>query len=787
MADNNITIGVKLSENFNRVVQQVAEFETQRLQAAQAQMQAEAARQAQLQKTQKLEMAMDVLRREADRRQAAAAAEKLRTEQQYHMALQVLQRESMKRAAARAESEAMSARDSRDIYQRMLFDRIQLEARTAQTQAQTARTTADTQIQHLKRVEQEEVASAQRRHRMGVSGGQTLNDTNQGGRRGVGWSFLGGQSFRTIGFQLRAIPGGGVPETLGRLSPLADVMAELATGASTAGAGVLGLTAGLVAIGAVIGGLIARSQQLVEGLRKGMQEMAKFARQAEGMPTQDIRGRLTELGFQISRERERQMQLGTERDATRTRLQEMVGGNPYALLGTLVPGSEAETVRNNAQALSEEYDAQAELVRTLSAEQLQLNLALLQGSNAYAEARDELERLIELQDTTEAERNEVIQRNKATMEYLSDLLLSGTLSEEEVAVAEDFYDALHASNVELESINHTFGDFLVFQEALKTAMEEANKAGQGFRKSLEEIWNIARELAVGARTSALSTQTDQLFTEQTNLGNALEAVRKATEAYDEALAEHGERLAQIEADADEKWLEAWDDARQKQIHLDEEYNEKLADQEEEHQERIAKIRKKADDAILTAIANRDALAAYEAMKKAAEEIEEEEKRRQEQLDDIEEWYEDQQHAIDDALNEQLESIKRAADKALEAERKRFADQARDLQAAIDKERSMVQLAEARLQQIRNSNNEMRIVKEYDHQNKLYNIAVAGQDAMLFRTQYFWNAMVDIIKVPGGIAKTAGGGGMAHMTTAAINRQVDIRLNQTLRRGREMTQ
>jgi len=40
-----------------------------------------------------------------------------------------------------------------------------------------------------------------------------------------GREFLGGQTFRQVGFQLRSIPGGGITEFLGRISPIADLAA----------------------------------------------------------------------------------------------------------------------------------------------------------------------------------------------------------------------------------------------------------------------------------------------------------------------------------------------------------------------------------------------------------------------------------------------------------------------------------------------------------------------------------------------------------------------------------
>ncbi len=87
----------------------------------------------------------------------------------------------------------------------------------------------------------------------------------------------------------------------------------------------------------------------------------------------------------------------------------------------------------------------------------------------------------------------------------------------------------------------------------------------------------------------------------------------------------------------------------------------------------------------------------------------------------------------------------------------------------------------------------RVISEVNWYATLDNVANSYQSAILFRWQYFWGALL------GGMpASPAQGGTPDHGTPwggwagqggmrTAINRQVDVRLNQTLRRGREMTQ
>lgn len=679
----------------------------------------------------KILIAVQATTAQADRVLADFQARQKQSADQWAMIQRVTAAEVERRRVAAEASAARQVKSIRD-------QELEQARQRANEEQRLARMTA-----------QERIAAAQAGTTQGSGGGSSPH------LRGQGWEFLGGQSFRTVGFQLRAIPGGGIAETLGRLSPLADTLAELATGSSAAGAGVLGLTAGLVAVGVVAGELIRRFNATTEAIREQIKAQTEARRFTLENTREAVEAEVKRVEAQIVRER----RLAAEAEAAFLAQQRLVnqrslGFGSVGLVAGVIGIGENELAE--LEALRQAREAQATILLNLTTRLLGLNQGLLDSTTATEDARVAEEALKEARlETFQNDVDLALRTQRMTQEQRNERM---TEIENEITILQRLGDE-HKGNAEIAD-----------EVAMRTQVLNAELSY--LRSVIITTADVAQIAAV--RQDLLNKQTDMLFKTQTQLGEALEGVRIAQEKYDEALRDSETRLAQIAADAEEKRIEAREDANKAIEELDEETQEKRLEQEEEHQDRIAKLIDKAEKDIRTAIGERDALALFLRREKLAEDIAEENEKNAEDLKRIEDAYDDQTEAIQERLDDQLERITRAAQKAADQERRRYADEAVRLQEAINKQKDMVWNAENQLNAIRTGFQNTRVIQEVNWYTTMDQVASVFQNAILFRWQAFWGSML------GGFP-TGGGGGDKGKTVkgADFGAYVDGRVYTTI--------
>ena len=193
-----------------------------------------------------------------------------------------------------------------------------------------------------------------------------------------------------------------------------------------------------------------------------------------------------------------------------------------------------------------------------------------------------------------------------------------------------------------------------YQNELAASLADVNERINIFAS---DVWTTADALDASAKAAEeleavqarYSDATDDVFQATTAVVEAYEKAAKATEEYNQAIAEHEANLAQIEADRIAKRDELRTKAAEDEIKAEEATAKKLRD-----------IQRKADLSMLSAIANRDALA-YKQAKDAAEE----------QIKTETDSLAERKKELRDALEEQLDDQDKAARQAVAREEQRW--------------------------------------------------------------------------------------------------------------------
>lgn len=592
------------------------------------------------------------------------------------------------------------------------------------------------------------------------------------GLQGKPREFLGGQTFRTVGFQLRSIPGGGVPETIGRLSPLLDILAGQA---DKAGGSLLPLISGLGLAGAAVAGIVIafdRFNKSIEAAQKTLTgaiaaQNAYYDAVRDNTSAQ-VREQIQELERTERVARQQAMETQAAIDEAFRQAQEAFGDATARALdaGGKLPTAQLREQLDELNATS--TGANQSIGRLVDG----INAGAFAANDAAAAFRElSAELLSDFQNAVQLELRAQNMLAEDRRKRIEEIYLEG-------AILQQFGEA-----------NRENADIVAF---VNDRIEELNKEGAILGRVLESLAD--RAAAAAFRNEVLSDQTDALFDQQTRYAEALQSVHDATQAYNEALQASEDKLTEIANDAEAKRLEAFADANEKQLELDEDYNDKLEKQAEDHAKRIDKIMRDANNAIADAIGNRDALAAYLAMRKAAEDIADEEERDKERLKQIEEAYAKQQEAIDKALNKQLARIQQAADKATEAERQRYAKEEQIRQQAILRAHTDAFNAENQLKAIRDTAQAGRVIQEYNHYQTLDSLTGAWLNNIAFRFGYFFQQIAGMVPAggTGSIGAPGGGSGIAPTPFAAgggaartpLNQAIDARLAYHVRRVQE---
>lgn len=284
-----------------------------------------------------------------------------------------------------------------------------------------------------------------------------------------------------------------------------------------------------------------------------------------------------------------------------------------------------------------------------------------------------------------------------------------------------------------------------YQNELAASLADVNERINIFAS---DVWTTADALDASAKAAEeleavqarYSDATDDVFQATTAVVEAYEKAAKATEEYNQAIAEHEANLAQIEADRIAKRDELRTKAAEDEIKAEEATAKKLRD-----------IQRKADLSMLSAIANRDALA-YKQAKDAAEE----------QIKTETDSLAERKKELRDALEEQLDDQDKAARQAVAREEQRWNEERAvriranqlalvDVQNAENAQRAARQNANVAALALM----EMRATGEANVYSSMASTAAFYLDYMEAKNAAVWAAMAAAI---GGSGIGGGAGG-----------------------------
>ena len=140
----------------------------------------------------------------------------------------------------------------------------------------------------------------------------------------------------------------------------------------------------------------------------------------------------------------------------------------------------------------------------------------------------------------------------------------------------------------------------------------------------------------------------------------------------DAIAEHAEKLALIDADERDKEAKAREKAGDDQREEEDKRAEKRADALEDHLKKLQEIEDRYQSDRQDAIANRDAVALTKAEKTRAEAKKKEDADYTDRLKKIDKAFDDQTKVIKKRLDDQLKALQDNAQKSIDAENRRYA-------------------------------------------------------------------------------------------------------------------
>lgn len=620
-----------------------------------------------------------------------------------------------------------------------------------------------------------------------------------------GWGFLGGRSFREVGFLMRSIPGGGVAETLGRLSPLADVGAELLTGTSAAGAGLLALTGVMVTVGVVASELMESHQELVKSYKEGIAVQREAARSATELSDAENRDRAAALQREIAGRNAELEELN--RQVEEARIATMRSNAGIGILGQLNPsfltGQQSVQQQTNASytALLQQRDEESKKIRDLALQYLELNQAILESTNAFAQAQAEIEQYTNVQLMGSEQRREEVSQVEAQIEALVKYASVTEMTTEQQEAAFEVYDDLYQQWLLLITASDTVGDRIERENALRetfadqverdisiqqmdadereTRMNEleneitiwqrfqdtlsetdprfdvATEAMQEMNSELLDLQKIASTNAdvlnyVNGIQDNLNDSTDAYFD---NITQAAEDAAKASQQWMEAQQENTEKMAELAADAASKRAEAERSAQLDREDMEDDFRDRREKQEQEHQDRVAKIMRDYARAAETAIGERDALALHRAREKRDDDLQDEADKNEKQRKQIDDAYEKQNDTIQKRLDEQLRKIQMAYDDAVRKQEQRFADERRIYDQAVVQYLTAQQSQYNQALAIQSSSNQVSLYMTENYYQTASSIQEVYQNAMLFRQQAFWNQTLSIIPTFGAFGSS----------------------------------
>lgn len=195
-------------------------------------------------------------------------------------------------------------------------------------------------------------------------------------------------------------------------------------------------------------------------------------------------------------------------------------------------------------------------------------------------------------------------------------------------------------------------------EAMRATSEDAEKA---FQDATNRIIGISAELKVLGAIRPDVAQRQYREEVEKLTASLVDDIHKIETARDN-------RIAQIEADLRVKEADLARDRDEALVEAEADAAEKRLDILEDFREQEAKINRKFDKDYLNAVANRDALAAFEAQQQREEDLQDLEQKLAKQNATVDKNLTKQQRTIEDRYDKQLRTAREAAARAIQQER-----------------------------------------------------------------------------------------------------------------------
>jgi len=585
------------------------------------------------------------------------------------------------------------------------------------------------------------------------------------GVRGGGSSNRGGgglenvDRFGTTGSQVLSALG------QGEAANAVGLIGDVAQGFSTLNPLMLGITGATVAFTAVIGNAINETNRITEATKTRIEAeraAAVFLRESN---REQLEERLADLRVQFEVESELYNRYAQERQRILDELNPVDEARAWAGLayGELRAFDEAATASNQTLSrLSLEIEALNEGLMNNATATTDAAIAAEQAAAAEKELDDARQRFVEeqLRETAAAWDNLTQSSVSAqiAVQRLTETQRTERIAEieREIEILQRVSESTRISSEYADSLNKRIAalsvESMILADATNTLADGAQEAADAL-KAQEEA------------TALISQQTDNYFTAVTATVKAQEALTKAQQDAQKVYDDYMAKSLEISTQTAEKEREILADG-----------GDKRADIERRTQDAIAKTMREYGREQFNAVAERDALAAYQAKQRAEDQLT------------------DEQKARADAIKEQ----EKAQAKALASLQSSVNQQTRTLETSYRNQQALAGNAALRAQ--------------IDLQNaKASEIAIAANGANGMRTIYsnFWGALTaetvngvtailtQTRKLVGGMGGTSmyvngvnagspaaydlyGVGTSTRTTTQAVFGAVDQRLNQYFR-------